>query len=111
MTEVVISPLAAADMTEIADYISREKRSPGAALRLIRRFRKEITALSTFPLSGSQLIPPGSERCPYRYIVCGNYLIFYHVNSERVMVDRVLYGRRDYMALLFGDVLSDEDDQ
>ena len=31
MAEVVISPLAKADMREIADYISREKHSPIAA--------------------------------------------------------------------------------
>ncbi len=110
MAEVVISPLAKADMQEIADYISREKHSPVAAVRLIQRFRKEINDLREFPESGAQLLPLGKERCPYRFLVCGNYLIFYHTDRITVMVDRVLYGRRDYTALLFGDVLSDEDE-
>ena len=110
MAEVVISPLAKADMQEIADYISREKRSPGAAVRLVRRFRREITDLRTFPESGARLLSDGSGRCPYRFLVCGNYLIFYHTDLKTVMVDRVLYGRRDYLALLFGDTLTDEDE-
>ena len=110
MAEVVISPLAKADMQEIADYISREKHSPAAAARLIQRFRKEINDLREFPESGAHLLPQGMERCPYRFVVCGNYLIFYHTDRISVMVDRVLYGRRDYMALLFGDKLTDEDE-
>lgn len=110
MAELVISPLAKADMQEIADYIGREKHSPAGAARLIRRFREEIDSLRSFPESGAQLLPPGKERSPYRFLVCGNYLIFYHADKVTVMVDRVLYGRRDYLALLFGDSLADEDE-
>ena len=110
MAKVVISPLAKAEMQEIADYISREKHSPAAAARLIRRFRKGINDLRDFAESGAQLLPPGKECCPYRFLVCGNYLIFYHTDRITVMVDRVLYGRRDYLALLFGDALTDEDE-
>lgn len=110
MAKIVISTLAKADMQEIADYISREKHSPSAAARLISRFREEINSLCDFPESGAQLLPPGRDRCPYRFLVCGNYLIFYHTDRVTVMVDRVLYGRRDYLALLFGDTLTDEDE-
>ena len=110
MAKIVISPLAKADMQEIADYISREKHSPGTAVRLISRFREEINSLREFPESGAQLLAPGKARCPYRFLVCGNYLIFYHTDRVTVMVDRVLYGRRDYLALLFGDVLNDEEE-
>ena len=110
MAEIVISPLAKADMEEIADYIAREKHSPDAAARLIRLFREEINSLRGFPESGAPLIPPGKELCPYRYLVCKNYLVFYHTDKTTVMVDRVLYGRRDYLALLFGDDLTEEDE-
>ncbi len=52
----------------------------------------------------SPLLPQGIERCPYRFPVCGSYMIFCHADKDAVMVDRVLYGRRDYPALLFGDL-------
>ena len=110
MARAVISGLAKTDMREIADYISREKHNPGAAVNLIRRFREAINGLRDFPESGSLLFPPGKERSQYRFLVCGSYLIFYHTDRVTVMVDRVLYGRRDYLALLFGDKLTDENE-
>jgi plasmid stabilization system protein ParE len=50
----------------------------------------------------------GKQSAPYRYVVCGSYLIFYHTADYAVHIDRVLYGRRDYMAILFSDQLEEE---
>ena len=43
-------------------------------------------------------------------LACGNYMIFYHTGGITVMMDRVFYGRRDYLALLFSDILTIEDE-
>ena len=109
MAELIVSPLAKADMREIGDYISRELRNPGAALRMLGRFKKAMLPLCDSPEMGAPLLASGKQRVPYRYLVCGHYLIFYHLETERVLVDRVLYGRRNYTALLFGDQLEDEE--
>lgn len=37
----------------------------------------------------------------YRFLVSGNYLIFYRAYGAEVYIDRVLYGRRDYLRILF----------
>ena len=37
-------------------------------------------------------------------------MIFYHISDDTVWIDRVLYGRRDYLAILFGNELSDENE-
>jgi plasmid stabilization system protein ParE len=39
----------------------------------------------------------------YRYLVCGNYLIFYKIEGDAVSVYRVLNGSssRDYLPILF----------
>ena len=103
MAELIVSPLAKADMREIGDYISRELRNPAAALQMIRRFEKAMLPLCDFPEMGAPLLVSGKQSVTYRY------LIFYHLEAERVLVDRVMYGRRDYMALLFGDQLEDEE--
>ena len=50
---------------------------------------------------------PGSPAA-YRYLVCGSYMVFYHIHIEEVMVDRILYGRRDYLSILFGEELTEE---
>jgi plasmid stabilization system protein ParE len=39
----------------------------------------------------------------YRYLVSGNYLIFYKIEDEYISVNRILYGRRDYLRILFGE--------
>lgn len=109
MVKLLISPLARADMREIGDYIRRELRNPDAALRTVRRFREAMLPLRDFPHMGSPLLAAGKQGAPYRYLVCGSYLIFYHADSAAVHVDRVLYGRRDYLALLFGDWLTDDE--
>ena len=35
-------------------------------------------------------------------------MIFYRVTGKDVFIDRVLYGRRDYLRILFGDIAEDE---
>ena len=47
----------------------------------------------------------------YRFLVSGNYLVFYRAYGKDVYIDRVLYGRRDYMLILFGDAQTDETDE
>ena len=108
MAKLIVSPMARADMREIGDYISQKLRNPYAALRMIRRFREVMSPLREFPESGTPLLVAGKQSAPYRYLVCGNYLIFYHVADDAVHIDRVLYGRRDYMAILFGDQIEEE---
>ncbi len=108
MAKIVISPLARADMREIGDYISQELHNPAAALRLIHRFQETIAPLRNYPQMGSPVLVAEKEHHAYRYLICGNNLLFYHVAEDVVYVDRVLYGRRDYMALLFADRLEEE---
>ena len=51
------------------------------------------------------------ERCPrprdlalaakgYRYLVVGNYLVFYVIVGPVVQIRRILYAKRDYKQLL-----------
>ena len=40
----------------------------------------------------------------YRFLTGGNYMVFYRVNGQDVYIDRVLYGRRDYLRILFPDL-------
>ena len=57
---------------------------------------------------GAPLLAAGQQGMFYRYLVCGSYLIFYHVDADTVYIDRVLYGRRNYLTLLFGDKMKEE---
>ena len=108
MVKVTISPLARADLREIADYIEHRLQNPSAALNIIRRLRSAILSLGSYPKMGSSLLVSDKPDCPYRYLVCGSYMVFYHISNDAVRIDRVLYGRRDYLTILFSDQLSEE---
>ena len=108
MVEVTISPLAQADIREIANYIEYRLQNLSAALNIIRRLRTAILSLGSYPEMGSSLLVSGKPDCPYRYLVCGSYIVFYHISDDAVRIDRVLYGRRDYLSILFSDQLHEE---
>ena len=80
------------------DYLNT--LSQEAALKYYDLLTEEILSLREMP-----------ERCPrprdlalaakgYRYLIVGNYLVFYVVSGDTVQIRRILYGRRDYKLLL-----------
>ena len=108
MAKVVLAPSARNDLAEIKHYISTELSNPSSAERVITSISKELHDLQRFPEMGRMLdVKIGAD--PYRYLVCGHYMAFYRVKDDTVYVDRILYGRRDYMALLFGVDKASED--
>jgi len=40
-------------------------------------------------------------RTDFRYVVSGNYLVFYRADHEFVYIYRILYAGRDYLKVLF----------
>lgn len=107
MAKVVFSPEARQDLAEAGDYIAFKLQNKAAARKFLDRIQKAVQSLSRFPESGAPLLLAGSS-CVYRYLVCGNYMIFYHISEATVFIDRVLYGRRDYLSILFGEELGEE---
>lgn len=100
MAKVILAPAARNDLAEIRQYISTELRNPSSAERIVASISKELHGLQQFPEMGTVLDARiGADS--YRYLVCGHYIAFYRVKDDTVYVDRILYGRRDYMALLF----------
>ena len=96
--ETRIFPTAKQDLLDVIDYLNTLSRD--SALKCYDRLVSEIASLSTMP-----------ERCPrprdlalaakgYRYLVVGNYLVFYVVAGNTVQIRRILYARRDYKKLL-----------
>ncbi len=97
-------------MDEIWDYISSELQNISAAERTVNRIMDAVDQLADFAEIGSPLSSIADVNSDYRFLVTGNYLTFYRVQSSNVYVDRVLYGRRDYLRILFGEVQDEEAD-
>ncbi len=107
MADIVFTPLARQDLVESGDYIAHRLHNRSAARNLIRRIQATVSVLEQFPDSGTPLEVSGVHIL-YRYLICGSYMIFYHLSGETVWIDRILYGRRDYLAILFGNELPEE---
>ena len=50
---------------------------------------------------GAALASVSGANSEERFLVCGSYMVFYRATNENIFVDRVLYGRRDYLRVLF----------
>lgn len=110
MNNLHISSEAQNDLAEIKAYITEELENPDAALATVGKITKSMRILRTHARAGAPLSAIASTDSDYRFLVSGNYLIFYRVLGNDVYVDRVLYGRRDYMRVLFGDRQTTETD-
>ena len=107
MTKVMLSSAAKEDLQETRRYISSVLSNPSASKQTLKRITTQLHTLEQFPESGTPILIPGSP-VAYRYLVCGSYMAFYHIRNQEVVVDRVLYGRRDYLSILFGDQLGED---
>ena len=103
MNKIVLSYDAKNDLKEIKRYITNELDNEIAANNTISKITKSIRRLETQPLIGAPLSSIIEFDTNYRFLICGNYMIFYRLESNAVLIARIIYGRRDYMKILFKD--------
>ncbi len=103
--KVEYSPRAIRDLDEIWDYIDKNLGNTDAAQRTVSGIMDSIDSIAAFPKSGPKLIFEDVPESGYRFIVYKHYMAFYRLKPDDTLyVDRIVYGRRDYMSLLFPDL-------
>lgn len=108
--KIRVSPAALTDLKEIKEYIENDLLNPIAATNVIKRIIEDYSKLEIFPHIGMPLSTKIPFETDYRFIVSGNYLIFYRVDDEYISIYRILYGRRDYLKIIFDNIeLKDEE--
>lgn len=95
------SPLSIRDLEEIFTYISNELMNPLAAQNTVIGIMDVINLLETDPESGARLLFEDDLDSGFRYVLYKNYIAFYHIDRNAVYIDRILYGKRDYLHILF----------
>ena len=108
MNNLHLSEEAQNDLLEIKAYIEEELLNPSAALATVSRITKSLRILQNHAQAGALLSSIADIESDYRFIVSGNYISFYRAYGREVYIDRILYARRDYMRILFGDSTTDE---
>ncbi|MBT9173804.1 MAG: hypothetical protein DDT21_02210 [Syntrophomonadaceae bacterium] len=107
MYKLKISPEAKDDLAKIKACISQELCNPQAAVNLVTKMTKKMRRLTEHPGIGSPLSSIIDIQTDYRFLVCDNYLMFYRYEDGIVLVSRILYNRRNYTRILFGDLPDD----
>lgn len=88
------------DLDKIIDYIVLELKNVAAAKQLVNDVEAAIKQRQAHPLQSAAYKSTNKRRNPYRRILVGNYLIFYIVIENTMIVRRLLYGRRDIDRIL-----------
>ncbi len=94
MGQVFRTRQAEEDLLEIWLYIAEQ--SVDAADSLLGLIEEKCSVLAATPLLGAICPEIAPE---LRYLVVGNYVIYYRVDQNRPTVVRVLHGARDIVTL------------
>ena len=84
------------DLEAIGDHIAQG--NPARAVTFIEELRAKCLGLADFPERFP--LTPRYELQGVRHRVHGNYLIFYRLETDRVVVLHVLHGAMDYAEIL-----------
>ncbi|MDE1919013.1 MAG: type II toxin-antitoxin system RelE/ParE family toxin [Sphingomonadales bacterium] len=87
------------DLEVIGDYIARD--NPSRAITFIRNLRKSCLGLAEMPHRFPLM--QGFEAAGVRRRLHGNYLIFFRVEREVVLVIHILHAASDYSSAVLGD--------
>ena len=103
MVEVKLSPRAAEDLLEIKNYIENELQNPIAAHNTVETIVKTYEDLakdSDVGIPVDRYLPFPTD---YKFVLANNYSVFYRIEKDVVKVIRIMYSRRDFVKILFGE--------
>ena len=99
--ELKFSPLALQDLDGIWEYITSDLGNPRDADKVVTAIMDTVDKLQEFPGMGAKLSSAVDMESDYRFVVSGHYMAFYRIGEGTVFIDRILYGRRNYLQALF----------
>ncbi len=93
------------DIAQKKEYIETILKNKKAAQKLAASILRAVSLLASNPRMGAPLQGKYDVETDLRFLIVARQLVFYRiVNDELISVVRVLDGRQDYMALLFGNM-------
>ena len=97
-------PAAIRDMDRACDYLRNKLHNPSAAQSLSTKLLHSISLLKENPCMGVPLSSkPEAPETDYRFLVVSKQLVFYQADGEVIEIVRILDGRSDFLARLFGE--------
>ena len=94
------SPVAVRDLERVWAEVFEASASEETATKYVDDLMNQISAKQNFPKSGAPLYYEGLFTGFY-FVTFKSYMAFYKVETDRMLVSRVVYGKSDYMRTIF----------
>ena len=78
-------------------------QNPIAAHNTVEKIVETYEDLANFPEIGITVERYVSFPTDFKFVLANNYSIFYRTEDDCVKVIRIMYSRRDFVRILFGD--------
>lgn len=96
-------PAAIADLAATSEYIQTQLHNPSAAAKLRADVLHGVSQLADTPEIGPLLRSKYEDiASDVRFLVIRKQMVFYEIHDQSVEIIRILDGRTDYLAQLFG---------
>ncbi|GHU84160.1 hypothetical protein FACS1894196_4880 [Clostridia bacterium] len=99
---VDVSELAEGDLWDIVRYIASQLSAPIAAMNMMELLEDAMAGLSDKPQRYPFVADERLAQMGYRKMSVKNYFVFFSIDEKHKVVDveRILYGRRDWLRIL-----------
>lgn len=94
------SPVALRDLDRVFAEVYEASKSEDTATQYVIDLMDHVSEKREFPKSGSPLYYEGGFT-GYYFVVFKAYMAFYRVREDAILVDRVVYGKSDYIRVIF----------
>ena len=88
------------DLIDIKKYIKYNFQESNIANKLITKIRKEIENLVNDAAIYNIIDDDFIKKLEIRKIIVDNYIVFYRIKNKTIEMVRIMYGRRNWIALL-----------
>lgn len=101
MTKIIYSPKSRKDLDNIFDYIHDDLNNPVAAKRTVKGILNKINELKEYPQLGPVWYLENNIDSGFRFLRYENYILFYQITKDVILIVRVLHHLQDYVKQLF----------
>ena len=101
MIKILYSPKSRKDLDRIFDYIHDDLNNPIAAEKIVKGILNKISELKEYPQLGSVWYLENNIDSGFRFLRYDNYIIFYQITKETILIVRILHRLQDYVKQLF----------
>ena len=101
MTKILYSPKSRKDLDNIFDYIHDDLNNPVAAKRTVKGILNKINELKEYPQLGPVWYLENNIDSGFGFLRYENYILFYQITKDVILIVRVLHHLQDYVKQLF----------